>query len=77
MTRTVEKKIYEAYMHGRGVRLTFDDVAGLIQDDAVSVRINNQARREAGVEEDFTDLNLGFSAPKTWAGLIQNIKEIG
>lgn len=64
--KTVEEKLFLAYRHNRGVRLTADDVWMLIEtDDAMSARITRIAWQEAGLGDDASD--MGGEATKTRA----------
>lgn len=76
--RTVEEKLYEAFMGNRGVRLTADDVCGLVlYDEAILTRLANAARCEACVEEDFSGIDTSDKAPRTWAALVKSYRTRG
>jgi hypothetical protein len=55
--KKVEKKLFLAYRHNRGVRLTAEDVWNLVRpDDAMFTRISNAAGIDAGLGEDAVDM---------------------
>lgn len=51
MGEPVERKLYEAWRHGRGVRLSHGDLCRLLHDDAMQTRICNAAAMDAGFSE--------------------------
>jgi hypothetical protein len=64
--KTLEEKLFVAYRHNRGVRLTADDVWMLIEiDGAMSTRIARIAWEEAGLGDDTSD--IGGESIKTTA----------
>ncbi len=67
--KTVEEKLFLAYRHNRGVRLTADDVWNLVRpDDAMLARISNAAGEDAGLGEDAVDMGNECikTAATTW-----------
>lgn len=51
MGRSIEQRLFEAFMGQKGLRLSFEDVWDLVKDDAIATRITNAATTEAiGVE---------------------------
>lgn len=52
---SLERRIFEAWMDNKGLRLTYKDVRSLVRDDAVATRISNVAAEEAGVDIPGTD----------------------
>lgn len=79
--KTVEEKLFLAYRHNRGVRLTADDVWSLIEtDDAMSTRISNTAGQEAGLGDDAVDMGdeIIKTAATTWRQFVAELaKEAG
>ena len=64
--KKVEEKLFLAYRHNRGVRLTAEDVYDLVaRDDAVFTRISNAAGKDAGLGDDAVD--MGNESIKTAA----------
>lgn len=51
----IEQRLYDAWRHGRGCRLTWSDVASLIGDEAIATRISNTAAVQAGVDPPGAD----------------------
>ncbi len=49
---SLEQRMFEAAMRGKGIRLSFDDLMSLVSDDAIDTRISNVAAIEAGEEEE-------------------------
>jgi len=75
-TRCVEEKLYDAFMSGRGVRLTAEDVSALVgPDDAILCRLENAACIEAGIIESECAMDTGASAPKTWNALVKKLRK--
>lgn len=60
MAKSLEQRLYEAYRSSSGLRLSADDVADLMNDDALCTRITNVAGYEAGREDAW-----GFDAIPT------------
>lgn len=72
--KTVEQKLYEAFMNNRGLRLTAEEVERLVWDDAVGTRISNMALMEiAGVGIGHDEIRP--KGPKTWAGFKKHIAD--
>ena len=49
---SLEQRMFEAAMKGRGMRLSFEDLISLVSDDAIDTRISNVAALEAGEEDE-------------------------
>jgi hypothetical protein len=74
--KKVEEKLFLAYRHNRGVRLTADDVYDLVaRDDAVFTRISNAAGKEAGLGKDAVDMgDLSIkTAATTWRQFVAEL----
>lgn len=52
MQKSIEQRLYDAYVDGKGLRLTAKEVQDLVNmDDAIQARICNRAADEAGGHE--------------------------
>lgn len=75
-SKSVERKLFEAYTHDRGVRLTVDDVVDLlVLDDAIRTRITNAACEDAGLEEFGVD-EISDLDRETWNTFIRRLKRL-
>jgi hypothetical protein len=76
MTSPLYRKLYNAYMGGRGVQLTAEDVSDLFTlDDAVQTRWTNAACQEAGVPEAGESAFCQKDLPVTWAKFVKQMKQ--
>jgi hypothetical protein len=74
--KSVEEKLFLAYRHSRGVRLTADDVWKLVRpDDAMFTRISNAAGEAAGLGEDAVDMGNECikTAATTWRQFVAEV----
>jgi len=71
--KSVEQKLYEAFVQHKGCRLTQNDVTRLVNlDDAIRTRITNHALAEAGVMDGGMDGMIGQET--TWNQFKKRLK---
>ncbi len=69
--KSLEQRLFEAFINNRGIRLTAEDVFSLVTDDSINTRISNKACMDAGEPEGgFGDVVL--SNAKTWKQFIKS-----
>lgn len=74
---SVERRLFEAYTHGRGVRLSIYDVDVLIRDDAIASRITNAACVDAGIGEIGADEASKAVDGETWQEFQRRLRKGG
>jgi hypothetical protein len=72
VSKSLERRLFDAYASNRGIKLTAEDVWSLVNDDAVATRITNAACIDAGIDEVGADcVRYG----KTWDELKAFLKK--
>lgn len=71
MKKSLEQRLYEAYLKNSGALLTADDIFDLVvMDDAVGTRICNKAAEEAGGTPDGNSGAIEMRLPWNELGIL-------
>lgn len=71
--KSIEQRLFEAFVNYRGMRLSAEDVSKLVHDDAIGTRISNQAAIEAGVDEGGADSVFLAAHGESWSSFCNRI----
>lgn len=71
--KSLEQRLFEAFVNCRGMRLSVVDVDRLVRDDAVGTRISNKAASEAGASEGGADSVFHASRGESWRTFCERI----
>lgn len=75
--KSLERRMFEAFKAGRGVRLSADDLYDLVVDDAIGTRITNEACDQASVKPAGVDCVGNCLSAESWGAFIKRMKSEG
>lgn len=71
--KSLEQRLFEAFVNCRGMRLSAVDVARLVMDDAIGTRISNKAAIEVGAPEGESASIFHASRGESWRTFCERI----